>query len=108
MSQEKQASVAPSRTHQVEGMLPRVLPELGRGVQGSCPPWTVHQRIVSCSHNSQEQGGGSRVLSKESQCIVNRIKGAGKPHLSLTNVSPGHRGARPPPTALSKGKRIPD
>ena len=89
-------------------MLPQVLGEVGRGLQGSRPPQRVHQQIVSCSHNSQEQGRGSRVWSEESQCIVNRIKGAGKPHLSLTNVSPGHRGAGPPPAALREGKRIPD
>lgn len=60
MSQEKQASVTPSKTHQVEGMLPWVLWEVGRGAQASCPPWTVHQQIVSCSHNSQEQDGGKQ------------------------------------------------
>lgn len=30
------------------------------------------------------------VLFKESLCIVNRIKGDGESHLSLSNVSPGH------------------
>lgn len=77
------------------------------GGSPSCPP-LVHQQIVSCSHNSQEQDGSSRVLSKESPCIVNRIKGAGKPHLSLSNVSSGHWVDGPPPAALSEGKRIPD
>lgn len=65
MSWEKQASVAPARTHQVEGMLPQVLWEVGRGLLGSCCPWRVHQQIVSCSHNSQEQGGGARFVQGE-------------------------------------------
>lgn len=36
-----------------------------------------------------------RVLFKESLCIVNRIKGGGKSHLSLSNVSPGHSPVAP-------------
>lgn len=35
-----------------------------------------------------------RELSKEIQCIVNRIKGIGKPHLPQANVSPGHQRER--------------
>lgn len=35
------------------------------------------------------------VLFKESLCIVNRIKGDGESHLSLSNVSPGHSCAAP-------------
>lgn len=45
-------------------------------------------------------------MSKESQCIVNMIKGARKPHLSLTNVSPGHGVAGPPPAALRREREF--
>lgn len=45
-------------------------------------------------------------MSKESQCIVNRIKGARKPHLSLTNVSPGHGVAGLPPAALRREREF--
>lgn len=61
MSWEKQASVAPARTHQVEEILPRVLQEVS---QEAGPPRRVHQQIVSCSHNSQEQGGGAGFCPK--------------------------------------------
>lgn len=48
-------------------------------------------QIVSRSHNSQKQGKERRDLSEEIRCIVNRIKGIGKPHLPQANVSPGHQ-----------------
>lgn len=47
-------------------------------------------QIVSRSHNSQKQGKERRDLSEKIQCIVNRVKGTGKPYLPQVNVAPGH------------------
>ena len=92
--------MAPSRTHQVEEMLPQVLWEVGRGLQEAALHGESISKLSHVAITARSKVGGSGVWSLESHCIVNRIKGAGKPHLSLTNVSPGHWGAGPPPAAL--------
>lgn len=47
----------------------------------------AHLDTTARSTESEKKKG---VLFKESLCIVNRIKGDGESHLSLSNVSPGH------------------
>lgn len=89
-------------------MLPQVLWRWNSVSQETAPYEESFPKLSHCSHNSQKQGRERRDPAKESQCIVNRIKGIGSPTYSRLMCPRVIRELDALPAALSEGKKIPN